>query len=140
MYQIVLSFFHFSSSSFIYFSIYPEPTTIVIPFNGIFPFFMIATELLITLCFLCRLIVSQMKIKLYFLRVHPSVKLIKPGIVDNEGSSRYFSSSRIVPYCNNLYRFVAFSSERSRDIIHANDQRHLFTHHFYEAPNNFSRS
>jgi len=41
-----------------------------------------------------------MKIKVYFLHVHPSVKLIKLGIVDNEGSSCCFSLFR------DIYRSV----------------------------------
>jgi len=59
MYQF-FSFFNFSSSSYIYFSIYSESTTIVIPFKQYFSIFQnCGAKLLIIFHFVHRLIFSN---------------------------------------------------------------------------------
>lgn len=96
---------------------------------------MIATESLITLYFLCGLIVVfQMKIKLYFLRVHSNVKLINTRIT-RVRPIFFLRLASIYRTCrNNSYWFhVAPRNEQSRDMkFNTNDQRRLLTIIFIE--------
>lgn len=94
---------------------------------------MIATELLITLYFLCGLIVVfQMKIKLYFLCVHPSVKLINTRIT----RVRFVIFLRLavytVPVATIHIDFMSHLVMNSLAKFNANDQRRLLTIIFTE--------